>query len=112
MAVQKILVNVIGNALKFAPVNGLVAIAVSSDSDGMISYVIDNEPGIPEDRLSAVLKQFLQADGGLPWRHEGAGLDLPIAKALADAPWWQPRDRECAGFSIFQLGPNRSLLSP
>ena len=68
-----------------ATAKGIVAITVSSDPDGVIFNIVDNGPGIPKDKISAVFEPFLQADGGFSRRHEGAGLGLPIAKELADA---------------------------
>lgn len=84
-AVKQILLNVIGNAIKFTPENGSVKIRVSEDKGARIRIVVaDSGIGIAPEHLARVTQPFYQADGGLNRRHEGVGLGLAIVQSLVD----------------------------
>jgi signal transduction histidine kinase/CheY-like chemotaxis protein len=88
LRIRQILMNLIGNALKFTE-NGSVEVRVSvfdphPESPGIEFAVIDSGMGIPPDRLSSIFEEFTQLDGSAARRHEGTGLGLAIAQRLAD----------------------------
>lgn len=88
----QILINLTGNALKFTE-RGEVVVTVSRveappsplDADQiMVRFAVrDTGPGIPEDRLDAILEPFSQADGSITRQHGGTGLGLAIVRHLA-----------------------------
>jgi PAS domain S-box-containing protein len=92
--VRQILVNLMGNAVKFAPEGGRITISAgaaehaSPDADlkgtgpWVWIRVEDTGPGIPPERLAAIFEPFEQVDmsGG---QHGGSGLGLTISKRLA-----------------------------
>jgi signal transduction histidine kinase len=80
--VRQVLLNLVGNALKFTPA-GAVTVRVRSGADGVTVAVADTGIGIPGDRLEAIFGAFEQAEGTTTRRFGGTGLGLAISRALA-----------------------------
>jgi len=81
--VLQILLNLIGNAINYSPVESRIVIGIAPVSDGWVSLSIaDNGPGIPEDQQRRVFNKFerLGRDGD-----GGSGLGLYISQRLAHA---------------------------
>ena len=74
--------NLIDNALKYAPVNGTIEVAVLKREDGRVEVsVSDNGPGIADSEKIKVIERFYRGDAsrGTP----GVGLGLSLAQAVA-----------------------------
>ena len=82
---EQILVNLIGNAIKFTQVGGEVHIGVHQDREHTYITVRDNGPGVPEDMLERIFEPFVQANATLTSRPEGTGLGLAISREHAQA---------------------------
>jgi len=83
--VKQILINLVGNAVKFTPEGGEVTVAARIADDGdFLLEVRDTGIGISEDDLKVVVEPFGQADTGLDREYEGTGLGLTLTKALAE----------------------------
>ncbi|HLG56163.1 MAG TPA: protoglobin domain-containing protein [Vicinamibacterales bacterium] len=82
---RQILLNVIGNAIKFTD-RGEVRIAAARESDGsgVRVEVTDTGIGIPPEKQSLLFEKFRQVDASHTRRHGGAGLGLAISKALIE----------------------------
>ncbi|HEV7502504.1 MAG TPA: ATP-binding protein, partial [Vicinamibacteria bacterium] len=80
--ILQVLVNLVGNALKFTPEGGNVTARVARVGDEVRFSVLDNGPGIPENLLEAIFERFWQA--GLNDRR-GLGLGLYIARGIIEA---------------------------
>jgi signal transduction histidine kinase len=79
-ALRRILTNFIDNALKFA---GSAEIVVGRREDGStIITVLDRGPGIPENRLEAVMQPFFRLEPSRNRETGGSGLGLAIAQQL------------------------------
>ncbi|WP_412068814.1 ATP-binding protein [Rubrivirga sp. IMCC43871] len=76
---RQILVNLLGNAVKFAGAGQAATVQWASDRNGVRVWVSDTGPGVAADRLDAVFVPFFQGDS----RAEGAGLGLAICRELA-----------------------------
>ncbi len=81
--VEQILLNLVGNALKFTAEGG-VHVALCRDGDAVCVSVADTGPGIPADQLDTIFEAFHQiyTDDA---RQDGAGLGLAISRGLARA---------------------------
>ncbi len=81
-SVQRILLHLLSNALKFTPAGGEIVIRCRRSASQALLTVLDPGPAIPEEVLSQLLERPLapQADGA----PHGLGLGLPLARALAD----------------------------
>ncbi|MFE8070460.1 7TM diverse intracellular signaling domain-containing protein [Marinobacteraceae bacterium S3BR75-40.1] len=89
LMLEKVLYQIIDNAVKFTPPGGqvLVECHVSEDGDRhMLQWsVSDSGQGIPEHRRKRVFQAFEQGEGGLTRRYGGVGLGLPLAHTLLQA---------------------------
>jgi signal transduction histidine kinase len=79
------LLNLLSNALKFAPPATAVEVAVARDGDHFVRFsVTDHGPGIPADKMSRLFQRFQQLDASTTRRIPGTGLGLAITKALVE----------------------------
>ncbi len=78
---SQILINLIGNAIKFTP-KGEVRVRVSSHEPGLKVEVIDTGIGIPADRQKAVFEEFSQSSSATTRNFGGTGLGLAITGKL------------------------------
>jgi len=81
---RQVLVNLIGNAIKFTEAGGRVAMATRVDHDGLTLSVSDTGIGISQEDLAGIFAPFHQVDHGNSRRYDGAGLGLTIAKSLSE----------------------------
>jgi len=84
--IQQILVNLVGNAVKFTH-QGEVAVSVKVESEderaATLRFTVrDTGIGFPQDQAAALFAPFVQADGSTTRRYGGTGLGLAISKRL------------------------------
>ncbi|QUD87378.1 hybrid sensor histidine kinase/response regulator [Phenylobacterium montanum] len=84
--VRQILMNLIGNAVKFTARGGVQVRCEFRNQDQRLRYeIIDTGPGIPRDRQDRLFKRFSQVDASTNRSFGGTGLGLAICKGLAEA---------------------------
>lgn len=82
---KQILSNILSNAIRFTPAGGTVTVMAQQTADqGVIIAIRDTGVGMSEQEIEVALTPFGQVDGGRSRWREGAGLGLPIAKALVE----------------------------
>lgn len=81
---QQILVNLVGNAVKFTPAEGAVRITGGPQKDQLWVAVEDTGVGIPKEELARIWDPFYQVESPLRRRHGGSGLGLAIVRRLVE----------------------------
>ncbi|PCJ61525.1 MAG: hypothetical protein COA65_00765 [Rhodospirillaceae bacterium] len=78
---RQILINLLGNAVKFTEPGGTITAEAKLDANGApVIRIIDTGIGIPEEAIPHLTEAFYQADGALDRNHEGTGLGLHLVK--------------------------------
>jgi signal transduction histidine kinase len=81
--VMQVLSNLIGNALKFTPAQGIVSFRAAPHEEGLVLFsVADSGPGIAKQNLKDIFNPYWQAKRT---ERMGAGLGLPIAKGIVES---------------------------
>ena len=80
--VERILINLVENAAKYAPNAPIELRAEFIETDVRLS-VVDHGPGIPERDRERVFEQFVQLDQSSTRRQGGTGLGLHLCRQLA-----------------------------
>ena len=83
-ALRQVLLNIVGNAVKFTPEGGLIEVNSRDQGDRIDLTVRDTGIGISRRNIERVFQPFAQADDRLARRYEGTGLGLSIAKGLIE----------------------------
>jgi signal transduction histidine kinase len=81
---EKLLVNLFTNAIKFTSKAGTVAVAARQEDSIAVVEVRDTGIGIAEAELPHIFDRFRQADGSATRRFSGVGIGLSLAKELAE----------------------------
>jgi PAS domain S-box-containing protein len=80
---REMMVNLLGNALKFTAEGGEVGLDVSVSADALTFTVWDTGIGIAPEKLSLLFQPFVQVEGSLSRRFGGLGLGLVLVHRLA-----------------------------
>lgn len=80
---ERVLMNLLHNAIKFTPRGGTVRVRVQPEASTLRTEVIDNGAGIAPEDQGRLFQRFSQLANAQP--HGGAGLGLSICKALVEA---------------------------
>jgi signal transduction histidine kinase/CheY-like chemotaxis protein/AraC-like DNA-binding protein len=101
---NKIIFNLVGNALKFTPKNGAVAVRLAqpNPSEMIILEVEDNGPGIPKALQQKIFNRFYQVGGSAIESHGGTGIGLSLVREMVELMGGQTRvDSEPGKYSRF-----------
>lgn len=83
--VEQAVLILVDNAAKYGPPGGRVRLASETAAGELRLTVADEGPGIPEGELPKIFGRFYRLDKARSRRMGGAGLGLPIAKAIVEA---------------------------
>jgi signal transduction histidine kinase len=78
---QQVLINLLSNAAKFSPPNGIILVQLRREDDKFILGISDEGPGIPENELEAVFDKFVQSSKTKS-HNGGTGLGLAICRQI------------------------------
>lgn len=97
--IQRVLVNLLENALRVSPHGEPVTIRVNATRKELLIRVVDRGPGVPADQLERIFEPFHQLDSA-----GGAGLGLSIARGFATANggrlWVESLSGQGASFAL------------
>ena len=86
MRISQVLINLLGNAVKFTPEGGRITLTVEESAGGEAPLVFfsvrDTGVGIPKEEQERVFRSFEQASGASPAKQQGTGLGLSISSRL------------------------------
>ena len=81
--VHQILLNLVGNAVKFTD-SGQVEVSAEIEDGELVVRVSDSGIGIPADKLDRIFESFEQADASVEREYGGTGLGLAVSKQLVE----------------------------
>ena len=81
---EKIVLNLVFNALKFTPAGGRVELRAEKKDDAFVVTVSDTGMGISAKNLPFVFDRFWQADGTSKRKYQGVGIGLALVKELTE----------------------------
>ncbi|MDB6125499.1 MAG: integral rane sensor hybrid histidine kinase, partial [Pedosphaera sp.] len=81
---EKTVLNLVFNALKFTPKAGLIALRVEKKDENILLTVQDTGVGISEKNLPFVFDRFWQADNSSKRKYQGVGIGLSLVKELTE----------------------------
>ena len=81
---ERILLNLLFNALKFTPAGGKVQVKATRDNGGLLLEVSDTGTGISEEQLPFIFDRFWQADTSSQRQFRGVGIGLALVKELVE----------------------------
>lgn len=83
--ITQVVVNLLGNALRYTPDGGEIRVSVATQSDMVRIAVSDTGPGIAPEHVPHIFDRFFRADEARSREAGGTGLGLAIAKEFVEA---------------------------
>ena len=83
--IDRVLLNLIGNAIKFTPADGRVTVSVEVTDDELVLRVEDTGIGVPAAELDQMFHRFFRASNATSRQIPGTGLGLAIVASLVSA---------------------------
>ncbi len=81
---EKIVLNLVFNALKFTPAGGRVEVRAEKQGEELLLIVTDTGMGISEKHRAHIFDRFWQADGASNRKYQGVGIGLALVKELVE----------------------------
>lgn len=81
-AIQRVIINLLHNAVKFTPQDGKIRVKTYTDRDKVFVAVEDNGKGIPKEDLPNIFERFYKTDKSRSADRSGVGLGLAIARNI------------------------------
>ncbi len=107
LRLKQILINLVGNAVKFTTAGSVVLNARREVHEGVPTIhfsVIDTGSGIAPDKVDLLFRKFSQVDNSTTRNHSGTGLGLALCKELTrlmgGTIWFEPTDHHGSGFHV------------
>lgn len=102
---RRVVVNLLGNAIKFTPDGGRITLSAKVDTQGLTFSVVDNGPGIPPEDQARIFDKFGQAAAHRDRRKYSTGLGLAFCKMVVEAHggriWVESEVGKGSAFHVF-----------
>nr|WP_242984764.1 HAMP domain-containing sensor histidine kinase [Clostridium taeniosporum] len=84
--IERIILNLVSNALKYTEKNGIIKVTISTDLDNnkVIISVKDNGIGIPKEYKEKIFERFKQVEKSSHKNYEGSGIGLSLVKSIVE----------------------------
>jgi len=82
--IQRVLENLVRNAIRFTPVGGEVTLSISERPQSVAVAVSDTGSGIPDQEIPRIFDRFYRSEQGEEARSDSSGLGLAIVKRILD----------------------------
>ncbi|MBL7110381.1 MAG: HAMP domain-containing histidine kinase [Bacteroidales bacterium] len=82
-SIEELLVNLLGNAIRYTPENGLVELIIKKEERNIVFEICDSGIGIPKEELPNIFSEFYRASNARKFVKDGTGLGLAIVKYIA-----------------------------
>jgi PAS domain S-box-containing protein len=83
--VKQVLVNLLDNAIKFTPENGIIDVSARITEDGeLVVKISDTGIGIRAEDIPRIVEPFAESDPNAAPRADGPGLGLPLSKCIME----------------------------
>ena len=82
--IQRVLENLVRNAIQFTPIGGEVTLSISERPQTVAVAVSDTGPGIPDEEIPRIFDRFYRSGRGEDARSGSSGLGLAIVKRILD----------------------------
>ncbi|MBE0564430.1 MAG: HAMP domain-containing histidine kinase, partial [Krumholzibacteria bacterium] len=110
--VRQVVVNLAGNAVKFAPRGGRIEVSVAEDAAFVTVEVADDGPGVPPEELRRIFREFYRAEGTAAGEG-GTGLGLSIVRHIVSLHGGHVTVRgRPGGGSVFSFGVPKEVHCP
>ncbi|MBB5777565.1 DUF4153 domain-containing protein [Nonomuraea jabiensis] len=106
----QVLANLLDNAVRHSPSDGVVTVTVGAERAGVRLAVADQGPGIPVAARGRVFERFSRLDAGRAADSGGAGLGLAIVKEIVELHGGSIRIDDCAGCRMVVDLPGRTTM--
>jgi signal transduction histidine kinase len=83
-ALERILANLMSNALKYSPDEQKITVSATADDVSATVSIADRGPGIPPEDAERLFERFFRSES-VRKHHDGLGLGLTISRALVEA---------------------------
>jgi len=112
---ETVLNNLIFNAIKFTPQEGVIKVNVISENGELMIRVSDTGPGIPDDQAESIFNRFHRVrNEDVPYQ-EGMGIGLELSRSLARAmngDIYLEKDRKTGSCFVFRISQYTGELQP
>lgn len=82
--IQRVLENLVRNAIRFTPIGGEVTLSISERPQSVAVAVSDTGSGIPDEEIPRIFDRFYRSEQGEEARSDSSGLGLAIVKRILD----------------------------
>ncbi|MFI7697963.1 DUF4153 domain-containing protein [Nonomuraea sp. NPDC049480] len=107
----QVLANLLDNAVRHSPPDGVVNVTGVADGAGVRIVVADGGPGIPVSARGRVFERFSRLDAGRAADSGGAGLGLAIVKEIVELHGGSIHIDDCAGCRMVVGLPGRTTMA-
>jgi signal transduction histidine kinase len=104
LLIEEAIRNILLNAIKYTPENGIVSLSVTEDDTYFIIKTTDTGIGIPPDEKDRIFEEFYRASNARKVERDGTGLGLSISKEVVQRHggiiWAEPHEGQGSTFTF------------